>query len=95
MNTATETAPALIPVPFTRGHLRNEDKAKTSHTCLICGRDVDPARGLHVEMTTSLMLIPAGHPASDTEESQGCFPVGPDCAAKLPAAYRLTFPVKK
>jgi hypothetical protein len=52
-----------------------------SDTCFLCGKRTNEE--LHVHYTTSGMLTNnPNHP-----ESQGCFPVGPECAKKLPKDF--------
>lgn len=56
--------------------------------CFVCGRPVHQCR-TWIEHTTSGLLIPAGVAVPmesegyyQGHESQGCFPVGPECAKK-------------
>lgn len=56
-----------------------------SHTCFICGKST--AQRSFVHLTTDGFLIPAEFDADDLHEydmeSQGCFPIGSECAKKL------------
>lgn len=83
----------LIPIPEADAKAPKRQNADGFHQCLICGRKMsDKAvdRGVWVEMSVRLKLIPVGHPLSnDPAESQGCFPVGSECAKKVPAGYRV------
>lgn len=84
----------LIPIPEADSKAPKRQNADGfHHQCLICGRKMsDKAidRGVWVEMSVRLKLIPVGHPLSnDPAESQGCFPVGSECAKKVPAGYRV------
>jgi len=54
--------------------------------CLICKRPIrDDRKAVYVHLTTSYELVPVD---TDPEDSQGCWPVGPECARKVPATYR-------
>jgi hypothetical protein len=52
-----------------------------SDTCFICGKRIKPGREKWVHYLTNGNLI--SYNGEDIEESQGFFPVGPDCAKKL------------
>jgi len=63
--------------------------------CFFCGRGLTQSaldRGSWVHMTVGGMLVPRGTEVPD-DESQGCFPVGSECARRIPAEYRLRFTV--
>ncbi len=51
-----------------------------SDTCFLCGRRIKAGRELHVQYLTNGNLVSTDQ---DVENSQGFFPVGPDCAKKL------------
>lgn len=72
-----------MPVPFSP---TNRYQGCGSNPCLLCGREVRPGSGGEVEMSTSLELI-ADEP--DAPDSQGCFPVGPECIKRVPEPFRL------
>jgi hypothetical protein len=55
----------------------NED----SDTCFICGKRIKPGREKWVHYLTNGNLV--SYDGDDIENSQGHFPVGPDCAKKL------------
>lgn len=59
--------------------------------CFICNRPMDGRKAVMVHLATSGGLIPADIDDSRLEEglSQGCFPIGASCAAKIPAKYRV------
>lgn len=57
--------------------------------CLICGRVIrDQKTATHVHLLTTGDLASRGEPVTE-EEDQGFFPVGPECARRLPAAFRF------
>ena len=47
--------------------------------CFLCGRNLG-ANPFYYEMTTRLILI---IPNSNDKDSQGCFPIGNECAKKF------------
>ena len=49
--------------------------------CILCGRPVNNPGGW-IEHKFDLTLIEPGSPESGGAQSQGCFPVGPECAKK-------------
>jgi hypothetical protein len=52
--------------------------------CLICGRWLDPTTSYMVEYTTDGCIVwPVVPTMNSVENSQGGFPVGSDCYAKL------------
>lgn len=58
--------------------------------CFVCARpltEAGVARGKWIEHTTSGFLVPVDAPSP--ADSQGCFPVGSECAKSIPAAFRL------
>jgi hypothetical protein len=50
------------------------------YNCFICGKMVKPGREKWVQYLTNGNLVSTDQ---DIENSQGFFPVGPDCAKKL------------
>ena len=95
------SAPAsikLIDVPFASSKTRdrNEENSKTSCTCFLCNKDVVEGSGAFVYYTTTGKLAPVGHDlvlegtGEDSEKAigMGLYPVGSECAKKVPAAYR-------
>lgn len=59
--------------------------------CLVCHRPVnaDKEGTIWVHMSTYNYLYLTALPEAETEEnSQGWFPVGPECARKIPADYK-------
>lgn len=52
--------------------------------CILCGRKTDSE--LFVHLSTSYRLISVGQEVDEASD-QGWFPVGPECAKKLPAEY--------
>lgn len=59
--------------------------------CFICNRPMDGRKAVMVHLATVGGLIPADIDDSKLEIglSQGCFPIGASCAAKIPAKYRI------
>lgn len=72
-----------------QSQINNKDR----DDCFICGRPVNSKVGRYVHLRIDGVLIP-----KDAEElpeyeggmSQGCFPIGSECAKKLPKKYVLT-----
>lgn len=64
-----------------------------SHTCFICGKPTGSRSFVHY--TTDGFLIPADMDADDLEffdlESQGCFPIGSECAKKIDSKFIVTY----
>lgn len=56
--------------------------------CVICGRAVDVKRAAYVHLLTTGELASKDEPVAD-DEDQGFFPIGPECAKRLPAAFRF------
>jgi hypothetical protein len=55
-----------------------------SNTCVCCGKPIAEPK-LHVHMSTGWMVK---HTADlDESDSQGFFPVGPDCAKRIHSDY--------
>lgn len=61
-----------------------EKKATGDEPCFLCGKATDGSRFVH--LVTSGHLVPIAEDVADNED-QGWFPVGPECAKKLPAGY--------
>lgn len=80
--------PKIVEIPITE--LQNE-KAKNDwgnfneNQCCLCGRKVG-------ENPTFVHYLTNGNVTNiqeDVENSQGCFPVGSECAKKVEKAFRL------
>lgn len=76
--------------PVRDANARRFSSSKHSDECFLCGRGLTERaveNGWWIEMTTDGMLIKAG---TDTTglDSQGCFPVGSECAKRLPAGFK-------
>ncbi len=60
--------------------------------CFFCGRGLTESgvkNGLSVHLRTDGRLFPwADQDAWHSEDSQGSFPIGSECAKRLPAAFR-------
>lgn len=67
---------------------RRRSTKPIANPCYVCGRDVRPDREVTVHLRTDLTLAPveADVPSRD---DQGWFVVGPDCARKIPSAYKI------
>ena len=82
----------LLPVPAPVSNAAaNYDSSKHDECCLVCKRgmtDKAVTKAVWVEMTTDLKLIPVGHEAEGGASSQGMFPVGSECAKRIPKEYR-------
>lgn len=56
-------------------------------TCFLCGKRIKDGRELLVHYTSNGTLVNVF--SDELEISQGCFPVGRDCAKKLPADFTM------
>ena len=69
---------------------RNASRAEQNdrEPCMVCGRGVaDPLRH-QIHMTGGGHLLPIDRDdLYEHPDSMGCYPVGPECAKKLPAGY--------
>ena len=77
-----------------RSNERRFNSDKHVDNCFLCARPLtEKARdnGWMVHLHVQLGLIPNGADIDDMSGSQGCFPVGSECAKKIPAAYRFKF----
>lgn len=60
--------------------------------CHICGKPMADAKldqAWWVHMTTAGLLVEVALDEADVPDTQGWFPVGNDCARKVPATHRL------
>lgn len=71
----------------------NERKFRLSRTavepCFLCGRPLTEQaveNGYLIHLTTADLLVPEDYVGSD---SQGCFPVGSECAKRIPADLKF------
>lgn len=60
------------------------------HECLVCGRAIRGAADVWVHLLTTLELASVDEPIDESRESQGWFPIGPECARRIPAAFRTS-----
>ena len=64
-----------------------------SHTCFVCGKPT--AKRSFIHFTTDGLLVPANIDQSDLAkydlESQGCFPIGSECAKKVGPEFVVTY----
>jgi hypothetical protein len=61
--------------------------------CLFCRSLIRDARAaIHVHMATTGELVTEDESLAEHED-QGFFPVGPECARKVPRAYRFKCPL--
>lgn len=68
---------------------RNRERGGKPNTepCLVCGRDVKDVLKHQVHFATDGTLFPVDEDNENHPDTQGWFPVGPECAKKLPAGY--------
>lgn len=67
---------------------RNEDITVTGG-CAICGKPIkDETKAKYIHLLTNGNIISS---FDDFENSQGCFPVGPECAKKLTIDFTTKF----
>ncbi len=52
--------------------------------CFLCGRETDGSRSVHLAVAGEIVPLVEDLDASD---DQGWFPIGPECAKKLPAGF--------
>ena len=91
------TTPLLIPIADLRiKHDTLPPDSKVGEPCLLCGRWIlHPEEARYLELTTNGCVVwpPAGGSSIVTSvpNSQGAFPVGPDCykAVKRAASLRM------
>lgn len=74
---------------------RNQDRQATAgdvaDVCFLCERPLSEkalASAWYVEHAFSGEILAVDDPRSGTDESQGCFPLGSECAKRLPKALR-------
>ena len=72
----------------TKDYHKNAARCRDDESpCVRCGRPIKNDSGAaSVEMSTSWKIIPKGDPLSGGPDSQGCFPIGPECLKKVPEA---------
>ena len=75
----------IIEIPLDEVRSKNYDDNierlnEDTNTCFICGKRIKPGREKMVQYLTNGNLVSTDQ---DVENSQGFFPVGPDCAKKL------------
>lgn len=58
-----------------------------SDTCFICGRRTAEKLMVHYTTAGELTNTTTEDLSPWDRESQGCFPIGPECAKKLPKGY--------
>jgi hypothetical protein len=70
-----------------------ERHGEHSNTCFICGKPT--AQRSFVHFTTDGFLIPTNIDETDLGqfdlESQGCFPIGSECAKKIDREFVITY----
>lgn len=72
-----------LPVKNTPDRLRVEDGSG----CAVCQRKVNEATAVWIHLT-AYGAIPADAEYDHEASDQGWYPLGPDCAKLIPAAYR-------
>jgi hypothetical protein len=83
MSSKNQTTYQAIKPPYSRDKVYYEEKyGSCSVSCFLCGRDT--TEKLFVHYTTDGHLI---NTREEVENSQGFFPVGSDCAKKLPKDF--------
>jgi hypothetical protein len=74
-----------------RNQERQVRSADVADVCFLCERPLTEralASAWLVEHATTGEIIPVGDPRSGGPESQGCFPLGSECAKRLPKTLR-------
>jgi len=88
--TSSQLPPIDLPAYDADKREANEARYRSNHvgTCIVCGRPLSRSQadnGAWVHMSTDWQVISP----DDTEaDSQGFFPIGSECAKKIPAGYR-------
>lgn len=80
-----------INCPISPDKTRNERKADGNRqVCFCCGKNVkgNGETSLWIHLDDSNRVIPVGMEISPNED-MGSFPIGPDCAKKLPKGYTI------
>lgn len=73
---------------FDRNEARDH-RGVPGEPCLLCGRHLTETairNGWSIEITTGGQIIPNDHHVD--LDSQGCFPIGSECAKKIPRTHR-------
>ena len=64
---------------------RNIDKyGECENTCICCGKRIK-GKVAHVHLYTDGNVV--SNDAPEDENSQGCFPIGPQCKKKIPKSF--------
>lgn len=94
MNNATNTIEASKLSLFKLQSPKYDDNIEkygdNANTCIMCGKrikNIDDANYVH--MLTSYEIIAS---FEDHKHSQGCFPIGSDCAKKLSSEFKKKMP---
>ena len=89
MNNAKQNTMNTKPLYESPIRERNLDKyGESSNQCICCGKPMKKGEKLYVHMNTNWLAV---NPTIDEKdclqmtgaESQGCFPIGNDCAKKM------------
>lgn len=85
--------PEFLPVPPAEETHAAYDPARHVNECYVCGRGLTEAavaRGWYVHMTTAGTIAPVDLPedALPERDDQGWFPVGSECARRIPLTHR-------
>lgn len=76
-----------IEIIRTKDYERNEARVPVmEQPCFRCGRKVRPD-GAYVHLRTDGLVAPADAILASNED-QGWFPIGPECAKSIPAKFR-------
>jgi len=82
------------PATMAENSLRHNRSTKTVDQCFLCGRGLTEAsidKGWMIHMSTGCELIANDEQVNDSHDSQGCFPVGSECAKCIPLTHRFKF----
>ncbi len=78
-----------IGLPFVERE-RNRARGGFDETCLLCGRGMSAQRaerGYWVHLDTANHIVPVDEELPERHD-MGWFPIGNDCAKRVPAQYR-------
>lgn len=91
----TKPAPAMFDIstvqPGSETIERNQAKVGDGDPCVVCGKKVNPNTSKWVHLSERGNAYPAGITTKEAEHfpegSMYLFPIGPECAKKIPKGY--------
>lgn len=84
---------ARMQLPLASRRKASPRVTSDGHVCLVCGRAIRGAADVWVHLLTTLELASVDEPIDESRrESQGWFPIGPECARRIPGAFKTSLP---